>query len=81
MTGPRWAFARTLLAVGGLSFCCASLGLACLDYAGEPDPADCNAAATSGGSGSGSGVGVATDAGAPECGAPVLGSGSGSATP
>jgi hypothetical protein len=76
VTGPRWAFARTLLAVGGLSFCGASLGLACLDYAGEPDPSDCNAAATSGGSGSG--VGNAADAGAPECGAPVLGSGSGS---
>jgi len=77
VTGPgrTWAFARTLLALGGLSFCGASLGLACLDYAGEPDPSDCEAAVTSGGSGSGSGVGnAASDAGAPECGA--LGSGS-----
>ena len=77
MTGPRWAFARTLLALGGLSFCVASLGLACLDYAGEPDPSDCGAAVTSGGSASGSGVGnTKADAAAPDCSVPDLGSGS-----
>jgi hypothetical protein len=35
---PRngWAFLRSALVIGGLGFCALSLGLACLDYAGEP---------------------------------------------
>lgn len=75
MTGRTWAFARTLLAVGGLLFCGVSLGLACLDYAGEPDPSACGAAVTTGGSGSGVADG-GSDTSAPDCGTPDPGSGS-----
>ena len=77
MTGRTWAFARTLLAVGGLVFCGVSLGLACLDYAGEPDPSACGASVTTGGSGSVVGD-SGTDTSAPDCSVPDLGSGSGS---
>lgn len=91
-----WAWVRSGVVIVGLLFSTVSLGVACLDYAGEPTDAcetfsDITAPAGSAaplGAGSGSGSGATTPAAdAPDCGVTTgattggQGSGSGSATP
>ncbi len=92
-----WAWVRSGIVMVGLPFSTVSLGVACLDYAGEPTDAcetfsdigaPASGAAAPLGAGSGSGSGATTPAAdAPDCGVATgattggQGSGSGSATP
>ena len=84
-----WALARTVLVATGLPFAAVSLGIACLDYAGEDFYRTCasesaidGGTAAKLGAGSGSGNGTGSTTGDVDCGVPVkTGGGSGSAAP
>lgn len=76
------AFIRTVIVATGAGIVAATLGSACLDFAGE----DWGACATTGTASSGATTPGTSDESSIDCGAPlpdsgVLGSGSGSATP
>jgi hypothetical protein len=75
-----WASARTVFVLFGASFVLASLGAACLDYAGEEMFERCDPRTSpDAGTGSGSGAESVPLEKQPDCGVPVVtGSGSGS---